>query len=52
MVDFRPRVLVLLAIGLAGGLLSGAFGVGGGIIMVPLLMNFARLDQRSAAATS
>lgn len=51
-VGFRPRILVLVAIGLAGGLLSGAFGVGGGIIMVPLLITFARLDQRSAAATS
>lgn len=35
-----------------GGLLSGLFGVGGGIIMVPLLIGFAGLDQRRAAATS
>ena len=28
------------------------FGVGGGIILIPLLMAFARLDQRRAAATS
>lgn len=48
----RPRIPVLLAIGLAGGLLSGAFGVGGGIVLVPLLMAFAGLDQRRAAATS
>ncbi len=47
-----PRVLVLIAIGLAGGILSGAFGVGGGIVLVPLLINFAGLDQRRAAATS
>ena len=46
------RFLALLAVGLVGGLLSGAFGVGGGIIMVPLLMWFLRLDQRQAAATS
>jgi uncharacterized membrane protein YfcA len=50
--DRRPRVLVLIAIGLAGGILSGAFGVGGGIVLVPLLVNFAGLDQRRAAATS
>jgi uncharacterized membrane protein YfcA len=50
--DRRPRVLVLIAIGLAGGILSGAFGVGGGIVLVPLLINFAGLDQRRAAATS
>jgi len=43
---------VLIAIGLAGGLLSGMFGVGGGIVLVPLLVTFAGLDQRKAAATS
>src|SRR6187549_103824 len=48
----QPRILVLLLIGVAGGLLSGMFGVGGGIILVPLLMAFAGLDQRRAAATS
>lgn len=46
------RTLVLIAIGLLGGLLSGAFGVGGGIVLVPLLVNFAGLDQRRASATS
>nr|WP_231556429.1 sulfite exporter TauE/SafE family protein [Cryobacterium sp. MLB-32] len=42
----------LVIIGLIGGLLSGAFGVGGGIIMVPLLISFVHMDQRRAAATS
>ena len=42
----------LILIGLIGGLLSGIFGIGGGIIMVPLLVNLARMDQRRAAATS
>jgi hypothetical protein len=35
-----------------GGLLSGLFAIGGGIIMVPLLMALANFDQRRAAATS
>jgi uncharacterized protein len=48
----QPRIVVLLLIGVAGGLLSGMFGVGGGIILVPLLMAFAGLDQKRAAATS
>lgn len=48
----RPRILVLALIGVAGGLLSGMFGVGGGIILIPLLMAFVGLDQRRAAATS
>jgi uncharacterized membrane protein YfcA len=41
-----------VAVGVVGGLLSGAFGVGGGILMVPLLLAFAGMDQRHAAATS
>lgn len=46
------RVLALLLTGTLGGFLSGAFGVGGGIIMVPLLIWFLGLDQRRASATS
>jgi uncharacterized membrane protein YfcA len=44
--------LALVLIGLIGGLLSGMFGIGGGIIMVPLLISLAGMDQRRAAATS
>lgn len=39
-------------VGIIGGLLAGFFGVGGGIVMVPLLLWWARLDQRQAQATS
>lgn len=46
------RVVALLVVGAVGGLLSGAFGVGGGIVMVPLLIWLLRFDQRRAAATS
>jgi len=42
----------LVAIGLAGGLLSGLLGVGGGVVMVPLLVLWAGYDQRDAHATS
>ncbi|GAA1831036.1 sulfite exporter TauE/SafE family protein [Agromyces salentinus] len=42
----------LALVGAAGGLLSGAFGVGGGILMVPLLIVFAGMGQRRATATS
>jgi uncharacterized membrane protein YfcA len=38
--------------GIIGGILSGAFGVGGGILMVPLLIGLAGLDQKRASATS
>ena len=42
----------LLAIGLGGGLLSGLLGVGGGIVMVPLLVLWATYSQRDAHAMS
>ncbi len=42
----------LALVGALGGILSGAFGVGGGIIVVPLLIALAKMDQRTAAATS
>jgi uncharacterized membrane protein YfcA len=47
-----PRLLLLVVTGLVGGLLSGVFGVGGGILMVPLLTLWVGLDQRRAVATS
>jgi len=48
----RPRVWILVVLGVVGGVFSGTFGAGGGIILVPLLVTFAGLDQRRASATS
>jgi len=45
----EPR---LVAIGLLGGVLSGLLGVGGGVIMVPLLVLWAGYEQRRAHAAS
>ena len=42
----------LVAIGLAAGVFSAFFGVGGGIIVVPLLILVAGLPERAATATS
>lgn len=42
----------LVAIGLAAGVFSAFFGVGGGIIAVPLLILVAGLAERIATATS
>ena len=47
-----PVWLRAAAIGAVAGLLSGLFGVGGGIVMVPLLVAWLALDQRRASATS
>ncbi|MGW8429812.1 sulfite exporter TauE/SafE family protein [Curtobacterium citreum] len=46
------RSVVLVAIGVVAGVLSGLFGVGGGVVVVPALMAFLHLDQRRASATS
>jgi uncharacterized membrane protein YfcA len=42
----------LVAIGLAAGVFSAFFGVGGGIIAVPLLILAVGLPERVATATS
>jgi uncharacterized membrane protein YfcA len=42
----------LILIGLAAGFFSALFGVGGGIVIVPLLLLVARWEIRSATATS
>jgi uncharacterized membrane protein YfcA len=42
----------LIAIGVCGGVLSGLLGVGGGIVMVPLLVLWAGYAQRDAHAIS
>jgi uncharacterized protein len=42
----------LIGIGAAGGTLSGLLGVGGGVVMVPLLVLWAGLKQRDAHAMS
>ncbi len=45
-------LLFLILIGLAAGLLSGFIGVGGGIIIIPLLMIFLGMSQHQAQGTS
>jgi uncharacterized membrane protein YfcA len=48
----RDRLLKLLAIGTAGGIFSGLFGVGGGTIIVPLLIFWLAYGEREATGTS
>jgi hypothetical protein len=42
----------VVSVGLLGGLMSGLLGIGGGIVMVPLLALAAGMDQRHAHAVS
>lgn len=46
------RILLLAVIGLLGGFFSGLFGVGGGIILVPLLILAVGFGQKLASGTS
>ena len=43
---------LLIAVGLAAGILSGLVGVGGGIIIVPALVFFLGFNQLQAQGTS
>jgi uncharacterized membrane protein YfcA len=44
--------LIYIAIGLAAGILSGMFGIGGGILIVPALAHFAKMPFKEATGTS
>ena len=48
----RRRVWNLAAIGTAGGAFSGLFGIGGGVVMVPLLILWLGYEERTATGTS
>lgn len=44
--------LLAAIIGLLGGLTSGMFGVGGGVVMVPAMIYFMQLSPHQAVGTS
>jgi uncharacterized membrane protein YfcA len=44
--------LIFLAIGLGAGILSGVFGIGGGIVIVPALIYLAKFQTQQAVGTS
>jgi uncharacterized membrane protein YfcA len=50
--DSRRRLLALAAIGTGAGLFSGLFGVGGGVVIVPLLVLWLGYGEREATGTS
>ncbi len=45
-------ILICLAIGSLAGILSGLFGVGGGIIMIPAMVYLLGFNQHLAQGTS
>ena len=50
--ETRSRTTIALAVGLGAGLLSGLFGIGGGILIVPAFVLLLKFDQRLANGTS
>lgn len=46
------HILILVAIGLAAGMLSGFVGIGGGVVIVPALLYFMGMNQLQAQGTS
>jgi uncharacterized membrane protein YfcA len=45
-------ILILIAIGMAAGVLGGMIGLGGGIIMIPAMVFFLGMSQKMAQGTS
>ncbi|MCD6355136.1 MAG: sulfite exporter TauE/SafE family protein [Prolixibacteraceae bacterium] len=46
------QLIILIAIGVVAGLLSGVFGIGGAIIVIPSLVFILGLSQHMAQGTS
>jgi uncharacterized membrane protein YfcA len=44
--------LILVIIGLLGGITAGLFGIGGGVVIVPMLIYWAGYSQHGATGTS
>jgi hypothetical protein len=47
-----PEIIILIVIGLLAGFTGSAFGLGGGIIIVPALVFFMGFSQHQAQGTS
>lgn len=47
-----PGIGKVILVGAVGGAMAGLFGVGGGLVMVPLFVFLLGLDQRTAVTTS
>jgi uncharacterized membrane protein YfcA len=45
-------IVIFLIIGLAAGILSGLLGIGGGIVLVPMMVYFMKMPIREATGTS
>jgi uncharacterized membrane protein YfcA len=48
----KKRLVKILLIGLVAGCLGGILGVGGGVVMIPLMVDFLKFKQHDAHGTS
>lgn len=46
------QIIIGIAAGLATGIISGLVGIGGGVLLVPILLYVFRADMHTAAGTS
>jgi hypothetical protein len=47
-----PEIAKMLVLGVSAGILSGMFGIGGGLVIVPVLILLFGFDPKSAVGTS
>lgn len=47
-----PSVLLTLAVGIITGIFSGIFGVGGGVVLVPMLILLFKYAPQAASGSS
>lgn len=52
MSDSTRRLLLIFAVAFGVGILGGLFGVGGGIVLIPLLVLLFHFEQHKAQGTS
>jgi uncharacterized membrane protein YfcA len=45
-------VVIIVLVGLMAGMFSGLFGIGGGVVIVPALVFFLSLSQKTAQGTT
>jgi uncharacterized membrane protein YfcA len=50
--NVNTRLLGGLAIGIGAGILAGMIGIGGGLVIVPALVYFFKMNQHTAQGTS
>jgi uncharacterized membrane protein YfcA len=49
---FRPSAMAFAAMGLVAGFVSGLLGIGGGIVMVPVMVGFLQMPLKRSLGTS